>query len=410
MGSKMSTVIKAKNLGKRYFLSHKARSPLKPLLGRKIFRQIHSAKEFWALKDLNFQIAKGESVGIIGPNGAGKTTLLKILCNVTKPSTGNLVVQGSVGSLIELGAGFHAELSGRENIYLYGSILGMKKQALSEKFDQIVEFAELEKFIDIPVKRYSSGMYIRLAFSIAAHMKPDILIVDEVLAVGDLCFQKKCFEWIKNFVQSHRTFLLVSHRLNQIENVCQRVFFIKGGRLVFDGPPDEAISLYLSDSELHNENSEKIHDRSHKEKTGVLDVIRVDLFSQGGGPTKTIIQDEALTLEMHVQIQERIVFPKIEIAFISEGRTLGQANTLSDAAVPEFMEGKEIVTFNWPRCFLSPNNYSLDLYISDGNSGADLFIWHKALNFRVVLPKDNCLGSGKPGVFKIPGKWVFESK
>jgi len=410
MSKKMDTAIEAKSLGKRYFLNRMARPRMKSKRNQNLFGRTRSGEEFWALKDLSFHIEKGESVGIIGPNGAGKTTLLKILGNVTKSTTGSLFLQGRVGSLIELGAGFHPELSGRENVYLYGSILGMKRKEISAKFDQIVNFAELDEFIDTPVKRYSSGMYVRLAFSIAAHVNPDILIVDEVLAVGDLHFQKKCFDWVQSYVKSHKTFLLVSHQLNQIENVCQRVLFLKGGRLVFDGPPDKAISRFLSGSEIQSKSSGPSRSRAHKKKTGELDVLGVELYSDGTGPTDTIIQDHPLIVKIHVLTKVKIIRPKIEIAFLCEGMTLGQANTISDDAAPELIWEEGIVTFKWPCCFLSPNYYSIDIYISDGNTAADLFIWHNALDFNVVLPDGIYLGSGNPGIIKVPGKWSFKSK
>lgn len=397
----MTTAIEAKNLSKRYFLNRK---------GRNIFDRKRSGDVFWALKDINFHMDKGESVGIIGANGAGKTTLLKILGNVTKPTTGSFVLQGRIGALIELGAGFHPELSGRENIFLYGSILGMKKQEISEKLDRIVDFAELDAFMDTPVKRYSSGMYVRLAFSIAAHVDPDILIVDEVLAVGDLHFQKKCFDWVQSYVKSHKTFLLVSHQLNQIEHVCQRVLYLKRGRLIFDGPPDKAISRFMIDGGIRSGSAGPPQIPSHKKKTGELDVVGVKLYSDGVGPTDSVTQDRPLNVEIHVRTEKRILRPKIELAVLCGGITLGQVNTVSDMAAPEFIEGKGLVSFHWPRCFLSPGHYTIDIYISDSITAADLCVWRSALEFHVVLPDGNFLGSGNPGMFKIPGEWNFESK
>ena len=367
-------------------------------------------KIFWALKEVSFEVKKGEVLGIIGHNGAGKTTLLKILSRITDPTEGHAQIHGRLGSLLEVGTGFHPELTGRENIFLSGSILGLKRKEIAAKFDEIVAFAELEKFIDTPVKRYSSGMYVRLGFAIAAHIDPDILIVDEVLSVGDLHFQKKCFEWVQQFLKSHKTFLLVSHQLNQIENVCQRVFFIKEGDLVFDGPPDKAISLFLSNGEVQDRDSRILKRHSSKQKVGDLEVEAVELFSTGDNPTKTVTQGSPLTVRILVRIPTKIIRPKIEIAFKCGGITLGQANTLSDGFSPDHLEGEKIVTFHWPRCFLSPNQYSLDVYISDGSSGADLFVWQRALDFRVVSPEGFCLATGDPGFIKIPGKWTFGSK
>lgn len=204
-------------------------------------------EEFWALKNLNFEVKKGEIIGIIGGNGAGKSTLLKILSQITPPTTGEIKIRGRVGSLLEVGTGFHPELSGRENVFLNGAILGMKKSEISEKFNDIVEFAGIQKFIDTPVKYYSSGMYVRLAFSVAAHMEPDILIVDEVLAVGDVEFQKKCLGKMEEVTKKDgRTILFVSHNLDAIERLCTRTILLKKGEVVKFGETSEVVNYYLN--------------------------------------------------------------------------------------------------------------------------------------------------------------------
>jgi lipopolysaccharide transport system ATP-binding protein len=203
-----------------------------------------SESEFWALKDVSFEIKKGEVVGTIGRNGAGKSTLLKILSRITKPTEGYVRINGRVGSLLEVGTGFHPELTGRENTYLNGAIIGMRKKEIDRKFDEIVAFAEIEKFIDTPVKFYSSGMYIRLAFAVAAHLEPEILLVDEVLAVGDLAFQNKCLDKMRQISGVGRTILFVSHNLQAIRNLCQRCLLILDGALVMDGDPNQVIANY----------------------------------------------------------------------------------------------------------------------------------------------------------------------
>ena len=200
----------------------------------------------WALDDVSFELRHGTVLGIIGPNGAGKSTLLKILSRVTKPTRGRIELRGRVGSLLEVGTGFHPELTGRENIYLNGAILGMKRRDIARRFDEIVAFAEIERFLDTPIKRYSSGMYMRLAFSVAAHLEPDILIVDEVLAVGDAAFQKKCLGKMDAEGRLGRTILLVSHSMAAIQRLCQRVLWIDKGRLAGDGPPDRVVRDYLA--------------------------------------------------------------------------------------------------------------------------------------------------------------------
>lgn len=215
------------------------------------------ADRFWALRDLSFDVKQGEVLGIIGGNGAGKSTLLKILSRVTTPTTGEVKISGRIASLLEVGTGFHPELTGRENVFLNGSILGMSRQEISTKFDEIVSFAEVEKFIDTPVKRYSSGMYVRLAFAVAAHLEPEILIVDEVLAVGDAQFQMKCLGKLEEVGRSGRAVLFVSHNMTAIKQLCQKVILIQSGRIADMGTPEEVVQQYLVNSG-HSEAAEDV--------------------------------------------------------------------------------------------------------------------------------------------------------
>jgi lipopolysaccharide transport system ATP-binding protein len=243
-------VIHAEKLSKRYrigqierplqlreVLTHALRSPLS------LFRPA-PRETFWALKDVSLEVREGEVLGLIGRNGSGKTTLLKILSRITRPTSGCAEIRGHVGSLLEVGTGFHPDLTGRENTYLSGAILGMRKQEIARKFDEIVAFAELEKFIDTPVKHYSSGMYVRLAFAVAAHLEPEILLVDEVLAVGDIKFQKKCLGKMGDVARAGRTVVLVSHQLNQIRRLCHRALWLDDGSIRRDGPTAEVVSAY----------------------------------------------------------------------------------------------------------------------------------------------------------------------
>jgi len=198
-----------------------------------------------ALDNVSFNIKKGEAIGIIGPNGAGKSTILKLISKVTVPDSGEITATGKIGALIELGAGLHPELTGRENIFLYGAILGMEKKEVEAKFKAITDFAEINDFLDMPIKRYSSGMYARLGFAVAVNLEPDILLIDEVLAVGDESFQKKCFSKMKQVKNSGTTIVFVSHNLEWINKLCNRVIFLEGGKIQFDGPPQQSISQYL---------------------------------------------------------------------------------------------------------------------------------------------------------------------
>jgi lipopolysaccharide transport system ATP-binding protein len=253
-------IIQVENLGKRYQVKHQTgerytalrdvlvRGAKRLFSGAKDNNQNFTSEDFWALKDVSFRVNEGEVVGIIGKNGAGKSTLLKILSRITEPTTGRIHIGGRVASLLEVGTGFHPELTGRENIYLNGAILGMTKAEIRRKFDEIVAFAEVEQFLDTPVKRYSSGMYVRLAFAVAAHLEPEILVVDEVLAVGDAEFQKKCLGKMQEVSQGGRTVLFVSHNINAIRNLCSRVLLISKGEMIQDGNPEEAFALYSSSS------------------------------------------------------------------------------------------------------------------------------------------------------------------
>jgi len=248
----MTTIIQAEKLSKRYRIGeHEPYRALRDVLTRalrspvNLFRRSHH-ESFWALQDVSLDVREGEVLGLIGRNGAGKTTLLKILSRITRPTSGWAEIHGRVGSLLEVGTGFHPELTGRENLFLSGAILGMSRREIARKFEEIVSFAELEKFIDTPVKHYSSGMYVRLAFSVAAHLEPEILLVDEVLAVGDINFQKKCLGKMGDVARAGRTVVLVSHQLNQIRRLCNRVIWIDTGRIRQNGSAAEVASAYES--------------------------------------------------------------------------------------------------------------------------------------------------------------------
>jgi len=403
----MTAGIRAENIGKHYDLVRAADSGLKRELARRLHPSRRAESGLWALRDLTFAVGEGESVGIIGPNGAGKSTLFKILSRVTKPTRGSLEIQGRTGALIELGAGFHPELSGRENIFLCGSILGMKRREIQTRLDEIIAFSELEAFINIPVKRYSSGMYLRLGFSIAAHLYPDILLMDEVLSVGDLAFQKKCFEWLHRSLDSRRIVFLVSHQMHNIENLCRRVLYLDKGRLVFDGPVERAISLYLGDLGFRS-TQEAGPVPGDRLRAGPLEISSVSLWDGEDRPADAIILDSPLKIRVDYDAPVPVRQPKLEIAFNCEGRRIGQANTMSDGTAPESLSGRGTFSFLWPRCFLTPNTYTVDVFISDGRTMADLFVWRNCLGFRVLAPSGFRMASGEPGFLRIPGEWSRE--
>ncbi|HEY9637603.1 MAG TPA: ABC transporter ATP-binding protein [Coleofasciculaceae cyanobacterium] len=284
------TIIQVENLGKKYIINHQRQKHYTALrdvlsngakvLGRRLLNPFgkriytQTVEEFWALKDVSFEINRGDRVGIIGRNGAGKSTLLKILSRITEPSTGRVTIKGQVASLLEVGTGFHPELTGRENIFLNGAILGMSRAEIKKKFDEIVAFAEVEKFLDTPVKHYSSGMYVRLAFAVAAHLEPEILVVDEVLAVGDVAFQDKCLGKMEEVAKEGRTVLFVSHNIGAITNLCNSSIFLDKGQILFRGSASEGVSKYLSsvtDRERGEVFLEKISSPAYFTKISVID-------------------------------------------------------------------------------------------------------------------------------------------
>jgi len=294
----MSAVIRAEGLSKQYRIGA-SRTPYETLresLTRALaapFRRRSEASErgpasdsFWALRDVSFEVRQGEALGVIGRNGAGKSTLLKILSRITEPTTGSVVLDGRVGSLLEVGTGFHSELTGRENVFLNGAILGMRKAEIRQKFDEIVSFAEVERFLDTPVKHYSTGMYLRLAFAVAAHLEPEIVLVDEVLAVGDAAFQKKCLGKMGDITEQGRTVIFVSHNMGAVASLCQTGLVLDAGRIGFVGPVTEAVELYLGQFSGANELPLMLrHDRAG---TGEVKLTGFRLESETGEPVDSI--------------------------------------------------------------------------------------------------------------------------
>ena len=317
----MSTaVIQGEGLGKRYRRGLTVDAGLRHAMERFVrsplsaFRE--KAESFWALKDVSLEVKEGEVLGLIGRNGAGKTTLLKILSRITKPTTGWAEIRGRVGSLLEVGTGFHPELTGRENTFLSGAILGMKKQEIERKFDEIVAFAELEKFIDTPVKHYSSGMYVRLAFAVAAHLEPEILLVDEVLAVGDITFQKKCLGKMGDVARAGRTVVLVSHNMAAINALSSRVVMLKDGGIVFDGAAAEATARYYAESLEVAEGGSSLLDRA-REGNGKarFSAICIQPLGSGGGRLEVAYPGCDLAIELEIECRSEVTNANAAVIF-----------------------------------------------------------------------------------------------
>jgi lipopolysaccharide transport system ATP-binding protein len=310
-------VIKAENISKQYRLglvgtgtvrddlkrwSYRIRGKEDPFLkiGEVNDRTVKGNGDYvWSLKDINFEIEQGDAVGIIGRNGAGKSTLLKILSQVTQPTTGKIYTKGRIASLLEVGTGFHPEMTGRENIYLNGAILGMRKSEISRKFDEIVDFSGVERYIDTPVKRYSSGMYVRLAFAVAAHLESEILIVDEVLAVGDAEFQKKCLGKIGDVTKGEgRTVLFVSHNMSAIKNLCNKGILLEYGKVIFTSDTESVVNHYLTNSSQIKDTS--LIDRTDRKGNGAIRVIGIDLINKKNKLVEQVISGDWLKIRLNL--------------------------------------------------------------------------------------------------------------
>ena len=364
------------------------------------------SSEFWALRDVSFDVQPGEVVGIIGRNGAGKSTLLKILSRITEPTSGEIRVRGRIASLLEVGTGFHPELTGRENIFLNGAILGMTKPEIRAKFDEIVDFAGVEQFIDTPVKRYSSGMYVRLAFAVAAHLEPEILIVDEVLAVGDAEFQKKCLGKMKDVAGHGRTILFVSHNMTAVKSLCSRVVLMKNGHLVANGPTETVIKDYQS-----LEFQEALH-RSFDPPLGKPEFEKHGIYLKEA----KIVYDRTMSEILRIGIPFSIEFCVFSEKFTQEVNLsphyLGTGGEVIFAA-PSPQKNLEAGD-NWFRCeipgtLFNDGIYTIQLIIVKDSSAVQ--VMNEALVFEIheELRRGNWFGKW-PGVIRPQFEWTFKSK
>ena len=395
--------IQARGLGKRYLLGaagarhNSLRDALvsgaKSLIGA---NKKTAFKEFWALKDANFDIGHGENVGIVGLNGAGKSTLLKMLSRITEPATGSARIEGRLGALLEVGTGFHGELTGRENVFLYGSILGMRKEEVRAKFDAIVAFSGIENFIDTPVKRYSSGMYVRLAFSVAAHLEPDILLLDEVLAVGDLAFQRKCIEHAKELQKRNATILFVSHNMFSIKTMCDRVIYLRQGQIQFDGSVAGGIELYEKDCRM----SALAWTETRPEEWPIY-ITNCELRDEHGN-TKTMFEfGERMNLRLHYATRQAVDTPNFIVAFVrSDGVAACNYSTELDGLNLGRVDGAGYIDLELPPIKLVSEMYTISVIIREkgfkqilcGQMAGTFHVRHELFNTHF-------------GVFHEPGQW-----
>jgi homopolymeric O-antigen transport system ATP-binding protein len=368
------------------------------MVGRGPNRKSLGEGEFWALKDVSFQLKRGEIVGIVGPNGSGKSTILKIMSRIIRPNSGFVRVNGRLSALIEVAAGFHPDLTGRENVYLNGSILGMKNAEVKQKFDQIVDFSEIEAFIDTPVKRYSSGMYVRLAFSVAAHLEPDVLLVDEVLAVGDVRFQRKCLDRMEELGRRGCTVLLVSHNLPAVIRLCERSILLDRGAMLGDGPSSQVVGSYMNPV-LSTTTAREWPDPATAPHGDVAQLRAVRLRMEGGEPSDAVDIRQPVTIEMEYEVLKSgwVLMPYHHV-YNQEGVFLFSAHDLDPQWVCRHRpEGRWVSSVQIPGNLLAEGTHFVSSGILTLDSRPPQFHVRNALSFRVV---------DTPGASPARGGWL----
>lgn len=403
----MSVAIRFEQVSKKFTL-HRERPHSFQELTLHLFRRGHSSREeFWALQDVGFAIEQGETVGLIGPNGAGKSTVLKLVSRIIEPTSGRIAVNGRVGALLELGVGFHPDLSGRENVYLNGSILGLSRAGIRQRMEEIVAFAELEHFIGVPVKHYSSGMYVRLGFSVAVHTDPEILLIDEVLAVGDAAFQRKCLDRISHLRQQGVTVLFVSHSAETVRALCSRVLWLDNGHLVADGSAEVVVARYLDHSwDAERGGLKPIAGDDHRWGSGTVRIVRVRLLN-GSGQEKQLFQvGEPLTVEMHYQAERRVERPVFGLAIHrGDGTHITGPNTQFAGYQIPHIEGEGTIKYTIPSSPLLEGTYYLSVAVHDWED-TQMFDYHDRLYPFWVLPSQG----ERYGIVTLRGQWLWDRK
>jgi homopolymeric O-antigen transport system ATP-binding protein len=368
-------------------------------------------QQIWAVRDVSLGAGKGDVIGLVGSNGAGKTTLLKLLSGITQPTSGSVEVEGRVSSLIELGAGFHPDLTGRENIYLNGVILGLSRRDVSERFQSIVDFAELERFIDTPVKRYSSGMYARLGFAVAAHTDPDVLVVDEVLGVGDQAFQQKCFDFIHAFVAGSKTALFVSHNLFVVEQLCNWLVWLEDGQVVMSGTPNRVLPRYFDAIEQRALRSSSTTANNEVE----LRVVETTLTDEGGNHRDAFSSGETIAVRLRYEAPEPVQRPHFCLAVtpVGAGHRLFNASMLADGAAPESVSGEGVLKCLFENVPLMPRAYEVWGEVWSADRTRAIVRWQHLASFRIL---DNGQVEGMSGgirhvradgAIRVPYRWEF---
>lgn len=369
-------------------------------------RDLDSDDVVWALRDIDMSVARGEVVGIIGRNGAGKSTLLKILSRITLPTAGRAEVFGRIGSLLEVGTGFHPELTGRENVYLNGTILGMSKREIDLKFDEIVAFAEVERFIDTPIKRYSSGMGVRLAFSVAAHLDPEILLIDEVLAVGDADFQRKCLGQMSSVAQAGRTVLFVSHNMGAVESLCHRIIVLEEGRIVYSGETGPGIKTYLSNA-MQRHDTIEVEDLPRVLDTHPV-IKKVRVRAADGSPTRSFQLGDDVVFEIDVDPGDEVV-PQAMMSigfFTAMGQEVVLLQSDLQSALTQRIDGPYTFRCRVSDVCLTPGEYPLQLVLYGGRAVVDRIDDAVSVEIRVSdLHGNGQAGRLIRGIWQVRGDW-----
>jgi lipopolysaccharide transport system ATP-binding protein len=372
----MKPILEIKNVSKKFRIQHNAQPylSLRESLSSLFKREKKTSEEFYALNDVSFNIEPGGSIGIIGKNGAGKSTLLKILSKITPPSSGSITCRGNIASLLEVGTGFHPELTGRENIFLNGSILGMKRRQIQSKFDEIVDFSGTEKFLDTPLKHYSSGMQLRLAFSVAAFLEPEILVIDEVLAVGDAEFQKKCMGKMEEVSHSGKTILFVSHNMPAVLNLCHKAVLLNEGQIMKYGETRDVISTYYSINEGLMEQSD-LGKRTDRSGNGKCRFQRIWITDKNNNPLTSVESGEHLKIHALVKPQTSEIIPRL---FISVSFCTGAGErifSLGSGLLNKKLSinGMTEVVWTIDKLQLAPDEYIGDLYLFETDGGGDMY-------------------------------------
>jgi ABC-type polysaccharide/polyol phosphate transport system ATPase subunit len=380
-------------------------------LVRRASHREHQPPTVDALTDVSFDIPEGSAVALIGPNGAGKTTALKVMTRITYPTAGKARIRGRVGALIEVGTGMHPELTGRENVYLYGRILGLTGRDIARRFDEIVGFADIGAAIDQPVKQFSSGMQLRLGFAVAAHLEPDVLLVDEAIAVGDAGFQYKCVERMSELVREGRTLVFVSHEMSAVETLCDRAILLDHGRVQHDGPADEVVKSYLE----WVQKQWVARTDGDWTSTQDLDLLNVTILDAAGREVDEVRADEPMSVRVRYRANRRIARPNFSLG-LGDGmnlRCFALASMLVDGRAPEYIEGEGTVECHFEELPLRPRTYEVWGEVVGGSGFGDIVDWQRLRRFQVVGEPDTAGGESAVShtmlyaPVKIPYRWKF---